>query len=228
MKIIFDAEKAIQAKQKCDTEIAYVHNKAIKTMNRTLACKLFLVIAPIFTAVIFIIYFIFYSVLTGCWVIDKLISENHWSLIAVLATSFTVTELCALVLYFLFCADHWWDPDNYPVVVKYHKAIENKTVLSAEYKWDYIHLVLEAPTTHIVSEVDICVSHLSRVLRSDITEVIIDLHDEVISVPYMHSETTWFFDCPTPLQRTSCEDFLSFHPLGTEAARMLNSETERD
>lgn len=190
MQIIFDAEKAIQAKHKCETEIASVHNKAIKTMNRSLACKLFLVIAPIFTAVIFIIYFIFYSVLTGSWVIDKLISENHWSLIAVLATSFTVTELCALVLYFLFCADHWWNPDNYPVAVKYHKAIENKTVLDAEYKWGYIHLVLEDPTTHIVSEVDISVGHLPRVLRSDITEVIIDLHDEVISVPYMHSETT--------------------------------------
>ena len=187
MQIIFDPEKAIQTKLKFDTEIIPAHNKIWKAENRSLACRLFFLFAPMISAIIFIVYNVFYMALTNNWAIANLISENYWNLIAVFASSLTLAELFALVLFFLFKVekDFWWGPDNYPAAVKYHLAIEKKTILKTTYNCGYIDLTLEDPATHIVTNAEIDIRHFVTPLRSDITEQIIDLHEEVAYRPYM-------------------------------------------
>lgn len=180
LKIVFDAEKAIQAENKHDNETVPAHNAEVKAYNRRLAGIMFLLAAPFLSVVFFGIYLVFHMAVAGKVQVGEL---------CVLAFIFAATELFAFALFYILKDDDWWtryDPNNYPAAVKYHLAVKNKTVLEPVYYKNIgeICLVLEDPSTHIVTRAFIIVRDFEKVERSDISDTVIDLHKEVVYNPY--------------------------------------------
>lgn len=182
MQIIFDAEKARQTEIKHDNEIVPAHNAEVKAYNRRLAGRMFLLGAPFLSVVFFGIYLMFYMAITGNWTLPHLVSKLY-----VLACIFVITEMCTFALFQILKDDDWWiryDPNNYPAAVKYLMHTKNKTILESAYKYGEIYLVLEDPATHIVTTTYINVRDFEKTRRSDISDIVIDLHEETIYTPY--------------------------------------------
>ena len=182
MQIIFDAEKARQAEIKHDNEIVPAHNAEVKAYNRRLAGRMFLLVAPFLSVVFFGIYLMFYMTITGNWTLPHLVSKLY-----ALACIFVITEMCAFALFQIFKDTDWWiryDERNYPTAVKYHIYTKGKTILRSTYRCGEIFLDLEDPATHIVTTTYINVRDFKKTRRSDISDIVIDLHEETIYTPY--------------------------------------------
>ena len=86
----------------------------------------------------------------------------------------------------MLCLDDEWCWNDYKqTALKYTKTVEGKNVLDAKVvhkDTSYIRLTLEDPDTHVVTEKDIY--DWDEKVRTDIGEIIVDVVNESIYIPY--------------------------------------------